>query len=170
MCKRGCSILKTLITFHSYHHHNTEKIGNVIAETLEADFKPVSDTTKEDLASYDLIGFGAGIDSGKHYKPMLKFAEALPVIKNGKAFLFSTSGIAGSRRKMKNDHKALREILVSKGYSIMSEFQCKGLDTNSFLKYFGGINKGKPSADDFAAAQKFAQNLVLESDNYPKNL
>jgi len=36
---------------------------------------------------------------------------------------------------------------------------CPGLNTNSFLKIFGGINKGRPNAKDFKQAEEFAQHL-----------
>jgi hypothetical protein len=34
-----------------------------------------------------------------------------------------------------------------------------GHNTNSFLKVFGGINKGRPNAEDLRHAEEFAQNL-----------
>ena len=40
------------------------------------------------------------------------------------------------------------EKLESKGYKVVDEFQCKGFNTNSFLKLFGGMNKGRPNASD----------------------
>jgi hypothetical protein len=43
--------------------------------------------------------------------------------------------------KAAKDHSTLREKLQSKDYIIVDEFQCKGFNTNSFMKYFGGMNK-----------------------------
>ncbi|MCK5253623.1 MAG: flavodoxin, partial [Thermoplasmata archaeon] len=54
----------------------------------------------------------------------------------------------------------LREKLRSKGYIIVDEFACKGFNTNSFLRHFGGMNKGRPNAEDLEHAEEFAQNLV----------
>ena len=150
--------MKSLIVVYSYHHKNTQKIADTIAEVLEADVKSPQDTVLEEIQSCDLVGFGSGIDSGKHYVPMLEFAEALPVVQDKRAFIFSTSSFSGER-KMAKDHSALREILLSKGYKIDDEFHCQGFNTNSILRYFGGINKGRPNSDDLAAARKFAQNL-----------
>jgi hypothetical protein len=31
---------------------------------------------------------------------------------------------------------------------IVDEFGCAGLNTNGFLKFFGGMNKGRPNAED----------------------
>jgi flavodoxin len=53
----------------------------------------------------------------------------------------------------------LREKLKSKGYWIIDEFSCPGLNTNSFLKLFGGINKGRPNTKDLKHAEEFAEKL-----------
>jgi hypothetical protein len=42
---------------------------------------------------------------------------------------------------------------------IVDEFACKGFNTNSFMKYLGGMNKGRPNAEDLRHAKEFAQNL-----------
>jgi len=36
---------------------------------------------------------------------------------------------------------------------------CPGFNTNSFLKFFGGINKGRPNASDLKRAEEFAKKL-----------
>ena len=149
--------MKTLIVVHSYHHKSTEKIGRTMAEVLDAEIKPVSEDTV-DWSGYDLIGLGAGIDSGKHYRPLLELAAGLPPGAGKKVFLFSTGALAGERKKMR-DHRALRDILLAKGYTVVAEFQCKGYNTNSFLKYIGGMNNGRPNADDLAATRTFAKGL-----------
>ena len=139
--------MKTLVIVFSYHHKNTEKIAQVIAKVLDAQVKSPQDTGSDELKKYDLIGFGAGIDSGKHYRELLDFADALSQVTDKKAFIFSTSGITGEK-KLINDHSALRGKLQSKGYLIIDEFQCKGFNTNSFIKYFGGMNKVRPNSED----------------------
>jgi len=151
--------LKSLVIVYSYHHKNTEKVANAIANELNAKVKHPQDITSGDIQNYDLIGFGAGIDSGKHYEPILKLADKLPVVMGKKAFIFSTSGVVGEK-KMHTDHLALREILVAKGYNIVNEFHCRGFNTNSFLKYVGGMNKGRPNSDDLTEAKIFAQKLI----------
>ena len=62
--------------------------------------------------------------------------------------------------KVKKDHSLLRQKLESKGYTIVGEFSCKGFNTNSFLKYFGGMNKDRPNSDDLKNAEEFALKLV----------
>jgi flavodoxin len=148
----------TLIILFSYHHNNTEKIARAIAKVLDARIVNPQQADPRDLQDYDIIGFGAGIDSGRHYKPLLDFANEIQQVDNKHAFIFSTAGVTGEK-KLAKDHSALRGKLEAKGYRIMDEFQCKGFNTNSFLKHFGGINKGRPNADDLKRAEEFARNL-----------
>jgi flavodoxin len=150
--------LNALIILFSYHHKNTEKIAKVFAKILNAQIKTPKQASPEEPQQYDLVGFGAGIDSGKHYRELLDFADTLPQVTEKKAFIFSTSGVTGEK-KLEKDHSALRIKLQSKGFLIVDEFQCKGFNTNSFLKYFGGINKDRPNEEDLKDAEEFAQNL-----------
>ena len=150
--------MKSLLILYSYHHNNTEKIAKVFAKVLDAQIKTPIEIIPEELQAYDLIGFGSGIYSAKHHESLLDLADKLPKVNNRKAFIFSTSGITGEAKAAK-DHSKLRKKLQSKGYIIVDEFQCKGFNTNSFLKLFGGINKGRPNAEDLKHAEEFTQNL-----------
>ena len=150
--------MKSLLVLYSYHHNNTEKIANVFAKVLDAQIKTPQQINPEKLQEYSLIGFGSGIDSAKHHKVLLDLADKLPQVTNRKAFIFSTSAIMGEA-KVAKDHSTLREKLQSKGYMIVDEFSCKGFNTNSVLKLFGGMNKGRPNAEDLKHAEEFAQNL-----------
>jgi flavodoxin len=151
--------MKSLLVLFSYHHNNTEKIANVFAKVLDAQIKTPQQIKPEELQEYNLIGFGSGIYGEKHHKLLLDLADKLPQVTNRKAFIFSTSALTGEAKATK-DHSMLREKLQSKGYMIVDEFQCKGFNTNSFMKYFGGMNKGRPNAEDLKHAEEFAQNLI----------
>jgi flavodoxin len=152
---------KSLLVVYSYHHKNTEKIAGVIGRALDARIKTPNQIAPEELREYDLLGFGAGIDSDKHYHVLLDFADQLPQLSDKNAFIFSTSGVTGEEKKEK-DHAALRGILLSKGCRIVGEFQCKGFNTNSFLKLFGGMNKGRPNAEDLSRAKESARTLKAQ--------
>ncbi len=153
-----CCLLKSLVIVFSYHHNNTEKIAKVFAKALDSEIKTPQQTNPEEIKQYDLVGFGAGIDSGKHYKVLLDFADKLPQVDNKNAFIFSTAGVTGDKKR-EEDHSTLGQKLKSKGYTIVDEFQCKGFNTNSFLKIFGGMNKGRPNAEDLRQAEEFASKL-----------
>ncbi len=151
--------MKTLLVTYSYHHHNTLKIAKTMNNIFNGLIKKPDEIKDENLSEYDLIGFGAGIDSGKHYQELLDFAQSINIVVNQPCFIFSTSAVQGEKKVYK-DHTALREILEAKGYNVLDEFSCKGYNTNLFLKYFGGMNKGRPNTDDQASANQFAIKIA----------
>lgn len=160
-----------LLIMYSYHHGNTEKIAQCMAKVLSAPVNTPWQVNPKKLGQYDLIGFGSGIYSAKHHQSLLELADRLPQANGKKAFLFSTDGMprklvkdqTALLKKMGDDHAALREKLQAKGYAVIGEFNCAGYNTNSFLKFFGGINKGRPDAKDLIDAEVFAQGLMDDS-------
>jgi len=110
----------------------------------------------EELQEYDLVGFGSGIYGAKHHEALLDLADKLPQVTNRRAFIFSTSS---NLEPLAKNHSSLREKLQSRGYMIVDEFTCAGFNTNSFIKLVGGMNKGRPNAQDLKNAEEFAQNL-----------
>jgi flavodoxin len=165
---REVSLLKCLLIVYSYHHNNTQKVAEVIAKALDAESKTPQQIIPEELQCYDLVGFGSGIDSGKNYRELLDFASKLPPVANKKAFVFSTSGMligVSGQQKIEEYtskcHTTLKETLQSKGYTIVDEFGCAGFNTNKFLKYFGGLNKGRPNEEDLKHAEAFAEKLKV---------
>jgi flavodoxin len=146
---------RSLLVLVSYHHNNTQKIAKVFAAVLDSQIRTPQEIGPEELQQYDLIGFGSGIYDGKHHRDLLDLADRLPSVVSKKAFLFSTSWDT----RIDQIHSSLRLRLESKGFIIVDEFNCGGFNTNSFLKYFGGLNKGRPNAEDLKHAEEFAQNL-----------
>ncbi len=140
----------------SYHHNNTETVAKVLAKVLDAQIKTPQEINFEDLQKYNLIGFGSGIYGEKHHKSLLDLADKLPQVNKKKAFIFSTSATTW---ELPEKHSTLKKKLQAKGYIIVDEFNCKGFNTNSFLKIFKGMNKGRPNAKDLRHAEAFAQNL-----------
>jgi len=158
--------MKSLLVLCSVHHHNTEKIANVFADVLGAEVRTPQQIDPEELQVVDLVGFGSGIYHDKHHKALLDLADRLPQVTGGRAFIFSTCGIPAFALDgghvddyLVEIHAPLREKLQSKGYTIVDEFTCPGWNTNKFLKLFGGINKGRPNAEDLKRAEEFAQRL-----------
>jgi flavodoxin len=156
--------MKSLIVVVSYHHNNTKKIAEAMAKVLDAQVKSPQQVSPVEFQEYDLVGFGSGIYSEKHHTSLLDLADRLPQATNRKAFVFSTTGAPmtfgeSACTEALKQHKPLKEKLQSKGYVIVDEFICAGFNTNSFLRLFGGINKGRPNAEDLKHAEEFAQNL-----------
>jgi flavodoxin len=160
--------LSSALVLFSYHHNNTEKIAKSIAKVLDADIKKPQELNPGDLQKYDMIGFGSGMYDGKHHESLLELVDKLAQVTDKRAFIFSTYGIPGvfvksissqGEETALQQHLELREKLKSKGYKIAGEFGCPGFNTNSFLKRFGGINRGRPNAQDLKSAEMFAYKL-----------
>jgi flavodoxin len=149
--------MKALIIYISVHHGNTEKVARVMANILDADLLQVKQVDGSMLEQYDLIGFGSGIYFGKHHKSLLDFVDKLPIMRNKKAFIFSTSGLR-KIRVIHNFDKPLKEKLQPKGFDIIGEFSCRGFDTSRAAMIVGGINKGRPNAKDLEKAEDFASS------------
>ena len=64
-----------------------------MAKVLDAQIKTPQQIILEELQEYDLLGFGSGIDSEKHYQVLLDLVYTLPAVTNKKAFIFSTSAM-----------------------------------------------------------------------------
>ena len=152
--------MKSLLIVYSYHHRNTEKVAETISRVLDAPKKAPDTVTPMELSYYDLIGFGSGIYHARHHDSLLNLADQLPRVSLKPAFIFSTAAIIGEK-KTRTDHDRLRKILESKGYVIIDEFSCKGFNTNSFLKFFGGMNKGRPDEEDLKKAEEFAMIIKI---------
>jgi len=130
-----------------------------MANILDANLLQVKQVDASILEQYDLIGFGSGIYFGKHHNSLLAFVDKLPMIRNKKAFIFSTSGL----RKMRFIHnfdKPLKEKLQRKGFDIIGEFSCRGYDTSQAAIIVGGINRDRPNAKDLKQTEDFARGLV----------
>jgi flavodoxin len=144
---------------------NTEQIARAMASALGARILSAGEASAADLKDHEIIGFGSGIVEQKHHAALLAFVDALPPEEGKKAFIFSTSGYS---RKFALDHGTydthtlLRQKLAEKGFTIVGEFNCEGFNANSFLKFFGGMNKGRPNAEDLARAAEFARGLLNE--------
>lgn len=77
---------KCLFIVYSYHHNNTHKVAEQFSKVLGSKIVTPQHIVLEELDEYDLLGFGAGIDSGKHYKPLLDLADNLPEGNRKKVF------------------------------------------------------------------------------------
>ena len=152
--------MKTLLIYISIHHGNTEKIAKVMSEVFDVKLLKFDEVSIDMLSEYDLVGFGSGIYFFKHHKALLNLAENLPYL-NKKVFVFSTRGIG----PVWFYHRTLKKKLLKKGFNIVGEFSCKGFDTHlfdkyiPFLKFIGGLNKGRPNKRDLEKARDFAKTL-----------
>ena len=155
--------MKSLVVVFSCHHNNTERIANACAYVLGAQVKTPQQVRTDEIAGYDLVGFGSGIYSATFHASVLDLADRLPLAGNTKAFLFSTYGapaFIANREFREKNHDQIRQKLTAKGFEVIGEFGCAGWNTNKFLKFFGGLNKGRPDAGDLKNAEAFARDMI----------
>ena len=158
--------MRAVVIYMSIHNGNTKKIGEVIAEKLEAKFIRAVEAEVEDLLNYDLFGFGSGIYFGRNHEALFKLLDRFPISHGKYAFIFSTSAL--SKIPIIHDyHKALKRKLLEKGFKILGEFTCRGYSTHGPLKLFGGMHKGRPNKNDLEMAARFAERI---KENYMKEI
>jgi flavodoxin len=87
---------------------------------MEAKLAKIGGVKPEELAAYDLIGFGSGIYGLKHHKDLIEFIEKMPAM-DKKVFVFSTTGNFRDA-----NHKLIKEKLAEKGCKVVGEFTCYG--------------------------------------------
>ncbi len=143
--------MSVLIIYKSYHRMNTEMVAKAMAEVLGAKLVKAGEVKPEDLAAYDLIGFGSGIYGGRYHKELSGLVEKLPEM-NKDAFLFSTSGALNEKYSI-----SIREQLGKKDFSIVGEFTCLGASGFWIWEF---VNKGHPDDKDLENARAFAKGLV----------
>ena len=145
--------MKIAICYLSYHHGNTRKVVQAMAEAGDVDLIDVRTRQAVGLEKYDCIGLASGIYAFTMHKALEAFArQYLPA---GKPVIFvCTYGGAKGRGS-----KALRQIAAEKGCPVLGEFGCRGYDTFGPFKLVGGIAKGRPNEQDLEKARAFYQSL-----------
>ena len=147
--------MKTLIIYKSIHMGSTKKIAETMGRIMNADVIEPNGFDINKLDVYELIGFGSGIYDDGFHKTILNLIDKLPNLKSKRVFLFSTAGVIYDK-----SHREIREKLTNKNAVIVDEFYCRGFNKNSFLKYFGGMNKGRPNEVDIKNAEHFAGSMI----------
>jgi flavodoxin len=146
-------MMKTLITYVSTHHANTQKIAQAMAEVLDATVLEPENVDVDTLQDYDLIGFGAGIYWGRFYKRLRNFIKELPALKDKKVFLFGTNGHG------EMPFQPMEKLLLKKGCVVVGKFSCLGYNTFFLNRFLGRFNPGKPDTRDLEQAREFAESM-----------
>lgn len=145
--------MKTAIIYESWHHRNTKKLCDAIAEKYDV---TLLDITKDaiELEEYDLIGIASGIAFSKFYKVIEQITkDRMPEGKN--VFLMYTCGVPSA-----DFSKSIKRTLAAKNCNVLGTYFCKGHDTFGPLKLIGGINKEHPTADEIRGAVIFFGEII----------
>ncbi|MGK4579127.1 flavodoxin family protein [Kitasatospora sp. HPMI-4] len=149
--------MKVVIVCASVSHGNTKRIADVMGQVLSAPVVEPEQVDLAELATYDLVGFGSGIFSGKFHPRLRHFVRSVPEGERRRAFVFATSGLPEPR--FRPFTRPLARLLEQKGFEVVDAFSCRGFDTWLPFRLVGGINKARPDAGDLAAARAFAEGL-----------
>jgi len=145
--------LKTAIIYESYHHGNTKKVCDALAQKYDITLIDARGSVGE-LEKYDLIGLASGAAYGKFYSTITNVARnKLPQGKS--VFFIYTCG-----RPSRDYAAEVKKIALEKNCRILGTYGCKGYDTFGPLKLIGGINKENPTADEIDAAIKFFEDVL----------
>ena len=150
--------MKTAIVCVSVSHGNTRKVAEAMAEELNATVFDPKQTDVTALHDYDLIGLGSGIFNMRFHPVLQEFVQQLPAANGRSAFVFATRGGPGELPFWPYMQR-MSGVLEHKGYDVVGTFSCRGFDTWWPLRLVGGINKGRPNADDLVAARGFARDI-----------
>jgi len=148
--------IKAVVIYTSIAHGNTAKVAGAIVETLKAEPVETEKVNPDNLSRYGLVGFGSGVYNGTLHKDIFDLIAKLPEPFVKKAFIFSTSGYGTTAPNDK-----LKAELVRKGFDVVGNFACKGLDNYGAMKLFGGVAKGRPNDEDLEDARAFARTLQI---------
>lgn len=143
--------MKTVIIVSSIYLGNTLKVAKAMAQELNATIKCPKEVALSDISSYDLIGFGSGINFASHNKEIISLVEELSIA-GKKIFIFSTR----CRPILGNYHKKLKLLIAQKKGILLGEFSCVGFDRIGPWVGMNGYNKNRPNEKDLFESTLFA--------------
>ena len=151
---------RALIVCVSEHHGNTHKVAMAMAEALGAEVVEPEQVDLTELHRYDVIGFGSGIYFGVPDQRLARLIGRMPHGAGRATFTFTTSG---ARLIPWMGMSNVRSRLRARGYKVLGDFNCRGFDTVGPLRFFGGVNKGRPNFADLSRAARFAREMRVRA-------
>ena len=145
--------MKTAICYLSYHHSNTRKVVQAMAEGGDADLIDIRTRQAVRMEEYDCIGLASGIYGFEMSEAVTAFARQYLPAGKPVFFVYTYGGAKGTGAKK------LARIAAEKGCPVLGEFGCKGYDTFGPFKLVGGIAKGRPNARDLENARRFYRHV-----------
>ena len=128
---------------------NTKKLAEAVAGALGVEALPISAPVKE---AVDLLFLGNSYYAFNIDPEVRDFIHSLDKSKVGKIANF------GSAAMLNSTYKKVKAEADKVGIPMAEqEFHCKG--------EFKGVHKGRPNAEDLAAAVAFAKALIPESSS-----
>ena len=151
---------KTLILYRSPHHGNTKKLLDAIQKAFPDVVLAKAGEDAFNASQFDTIGIASGVYAGKLHTRVRKALKTI----NGdgrKAFAIYTCGDKAGGKYGERYLALLRE----QGFQPCGFYWCPGFDTVGPLRFFGGVNKGRPNAEEINGAAAFYRQSVIQAND-----
>ena len=125
---------------------NTKRLAEAVAKAVGAEALPISTPVRE---PGDILFLGNSYYAFSIDPEVRDFIRSLDSSKVGRIVNFGSAAMLNSTWKKVKAEADKAGIAMDE-----REFHCKG--------EFKGIHKGRPNADDLAAAAKFAKSIISE--------
>lgn len=135
-------------------YRNTQRIAQSMASVMGADVVAPGHVTAQDVAAFQLVGFGSGIYSFTFHPDLWRLAAGLPRVDGAAAFLFCTSG--GPETLFWPSTLLFEGLLRRRGYQTTGRFSCRGAYDWGTPRLPAG-NPGRPNTDDLTRARHRAE-------------
>jgi flavodoxin/NAD-dependent dihydropyrimidine dehydrogenase PreA subunit len=143
---------------------NTQKVARAMADVFQKDEHQVrlvalEDANADDATRGDLLGVGTPCFSSRAPQPVMRFLDALPSVKNHKAFVFSTCG--GAPGKVLYD---MAGSLRKKGVDVFAGHLSRG-EVHHPAPALKGRFPGRPNTEDLNQVHNFARIISASLQN-----
>ena len=150
---------KIIIFYYSYSTMSTEKlIKGIQAAFPNIEILLLPSEEKNDVSSYDYIGFASGIYAWNFGKPVFQKIESLIGLEGKKCFSLYTSG-----KSSENYPFYPKEAIEKKGGKFLGGWGCQGKANFFPLNLFGGVHTSKPDENDIKTGVEFVKKLIEDN-------
>ena len=147
---------KIIIFYYSYSTMSTEKlVKGIQTQYPNIEILLLPSEEKNDVSSYDFVGFASGIYAWDIGKPLYEKIEKLTGLEGKKCFSLCTSG-----NNMERYATYPKDPIEKKGGKYVGGWGCLGKVGYFPFSLFGGMNKTKPDEEDIKNGAEFVKKLV----------
>ena len=147
---------KVIIFYYSYSSMSTEKLLKGIKESFpDIELLLLPSEEKNDVSSYDYIGFASGIYAWNFGKPVYEKIEKLIGLEGKNCFSLCTSGSASEKYP-----GYIKDAIEKKKGKFIGGWGCQGGSNYFPLSLFGGLHMNKPDKNDIQNGTQFLQKII----------
>ena len=150
---------KIIVFYYSYSSMSTEKLVKGIQTSFpNMEILLLPSDEKNDVSSYDYVGFASGIYAWDFGKPIYEKLEKLQGLEGKKCFSLCTSTAGYEKYTLYP-----KDAIEKKGGKFIGGWGCLGKAVFFPLNMFGGVNKVKSDEEDFKKGTEFLKKLIEDN-------